>query len=285
MSGADLTSMIQSVVRPEDYITYILKEKGNEEIRKEIPETCLIVYSETFYRRVKGYQKVVDIGSRKPTEIYLIKRDEGKNFGIVCPQYGDGMASATLAELTALGFRNFLSLGTTGHPTNRANLEVKVGDILLVNDALIYEGASHHHLPLPDLLRYYAFARTLPAQRPHPKAREILQDILKQRELAFKEGTVATTGAFYMESPLFIEEALRRNVIALDMETTALFSRAEYHNRTKQADITIATILYFSDIVQLNETSGEWNVQFLSGDVTEAESKILPVVIDFIDRI
>ena len=112
------------------YVDYILSHRGIN--LPPVPKTCLIVYSDAFLGQAKKRYdyRVIDIGSRKPTEIYFFRSDNGENFGLVSPQYGDAMAVTTLEELIALGeiaaqqqgsigFQNFLSMGTAGHPTNK----------------------------------------------------------------------------------------------------------------------------------------------------------------------
>ena len=267
----------RSLTSARGYVNYILNHRGIQ--LPPVPETCLITYSDAFLEQAKRRydHRVIDIGSRKPTEIYFFRSDNGENFSIVSPQYGDAMAVTTLEELIALGeiatelqgrqgFKNFLSMGTAGHPT-KSNPELNVGDVLLVNSALSYEGSSVHY-----------------AERGHvPRVDErvltILRDILEQKGIPFKEGLVATTSAIYRETPSFISQVLESGTLGLDMETSALLTVADFYKRR------FGTLLYISDIVKVGGSNGEWNVEFLSGDVSDTENKLFDAAIELVNRL
>ena len=264
-------SMEQSLTSAQGYVRYILSAKGIA--LPPLPRTCLIDYSNIFLEEAKKrfpvYQ-MVDIGSRKPEEVYFFRKSHGNDFSIITPQYGDAMAAMTLEELAALqsgktAFHRFLSMGTAGHPTAQEEPALPVGRIVLVRDALSYEGTSPHY-----------------AENDRPQAHEginrKLRSVLQRRGVNFTEGTVATTPAIYRETPSFIRDAIERGACVLDMETSALLTVARYLDRP------IGTLLYVSDIVQMKKGESGWDVQFLSGDVTKAEEALFGVFLDFVDE-
>ena len=81
------------------YITDVLKQKGVA--LPEIPPTILIAYSDPLIERAKGSYHFlpVNIGTRKPTEIFFFRPIHGPEFAMISPQYGDAMAVTTLEEL------------------------------------------------------------------------------------------------------------------------------------------------------------------------------------------
>ncbi|MFH1072877.1 MAG: hypothetical protein V1743_05605 [Nanoarchaeota archaeon] len=254
---------------------YILAEKRIQ--LPSVPSACLITYSDTFLHEAKRRfdYRCIDIGSRKPTEIYFFRKDEGKNFAIVNPQYGDAMAVTTLEELIALGeiaserqeavgFHTFLSMGTAGHPTNADHPQkLSVGDIVVVTAALKYEGSSDH----------YASKENLPEADEHVV--RLLCEVLDHRGVHYQNGIVATTSGIYRETPTFIKQILEKDAIGIDMETSALLTVAKYHGKK------MGTILYISDVVHVDG----WNVEFLSGDVSETEIKVFDAAMDAINKL
>ena len=250
------------------YIKGVLSQRGV--IIPEIPPTILIAYSDPLIERAKSSYHFlpVNIGTRKPTEIFFFRPIQGPEFAMVSPQYGDAMAVTTLEELIALGFQNFLSLGTAGHPTDKNVPQLSVGDAISVNDALSYEGTSRHYSPAGTIAKA------------DKSINEVLRRLLAERDIRFHEGRVATTSGIYRETPSFVRKVLSKGAIALDMETSALLTVAEYHKKP------MGTLLYVSDVIKVREgTSNGWEVDFLSGSVAETEQKVFEVAMKLVNRL
>jgi len=165
-----------------------------------------------------------------------------------------------LEELIALGFERFLSVGAAGHPCNGQGPKLEVGNIVLPNTALIFEGTSCH---------YQAEGGV---SRPDPAQFDRIISILQANGTGFTAGTVATTDALYRETPEFIQTITERQAIALDMELSALFSVATFHGKE------IAGLLYISDIIS---TVGDWQLGLMGQYPERLEHELFAVAQTF----
>ena len=258
----------QSLTSAAGFVKYIIDAK--KITVPEIPPICLITYSDPLLKRARESfdYRMIDIGSRKPTEIYFFKPTQGNAFAIVSPQYGAPMAACVLEELIALGFRNFVSLGTAGHPTDKITPELAVGDLVVIEDALRYESTSDHYLPKGEI------------PKSDKDLTEKLRGILAEKGHKFINGRVATIDAIYREPPSLLVHAMSNGAIALDMETSALFAVALHHG------IPLATLLYISDILKLKKNIGdEWHLEFLGGSLEKAEDNAFAAAVELANRV
>ncbi|MBI4016027.1 MAG: nucleoside phosphorylase [Candidatus Aenigmarchaeota archaeon] len=255
----------KGITTPDDTVRYIRDIRQREGVDiPDIPSTCLISYSDDLLDATKSRfsNTPVNIGIRKRTDLYFFRLPNGNRFGMVSPQYGAPMAATLLEELISMGFQRFLSFGITGHiAEDRPTMNV--GDVILVEDSISYDGTTRHYLP-PEQV---------------PKAdRDVtneLKRILKHRRVPFRAGRIATTDAIYRETSALIRDAIGKGALAFDMETAALFACAEFHRKP------IGAMRYVSDIVLVSEPRGRWehhDPEILSSLMKE---RILEPVLEF----
>jgi len=252
-----------SITSPKQYVDYIIAKK---KIRlPPVPEYCFIIYSQSLMAQVLARypHQMVDIGSRNPTKIYFCTTAKGKAFGIIGEQLGASMSVVVLEELIALGFSRFIAAGTTGHPCKTGKQKLNIGDFVLVDEALVFEGTSTHYRPGTELASAGRQLCNLAA------------DTLEALGARFHRGRIATTDALYRETAAFIDKVIELEAVAVDMETSALYTVAEFHNKQ------ICAVLYISDIVKIDAS---WETEILSEDMDLSEALFINFINNIVSR-
>ena len=144
------------------------------------------------------------------------------------PIIGAPYAAMLMETLIAWGARQFLFLGWCG----AISPNVKIGDLLIPTAAIIDEGTSGH---------YPTAALPLTASHPAKPAVERIRHHFSAREPRPHLGAVWTTDAIFRETPAKIRHYREKGALAVDMETSALFTVAEYRG------VEIGSILVVSD--------------------------------------
>lgn len=252
----------ESITSASAYVDYILKARGIA--LPPIPEHCVILHSDLLIDQFRArYAHItIDIGSRRPSKIHFFTPPEGHPFAAVASYPGAPMAALLLEELIALGFQRFISVGPAGYPANGHVPPLRLGEIILVDDALIYEGTSSH------------YGVQTASVAPHAIMLSSLEGALRRQGVASHRCKIATTDAIYRETPAFIDEIIAHGAMAIDMEISALFSVCRFHDKP------IGALLFISDIVGRNVG---WDVAFVDDHVNRAEQAILPTLIDCIN--
>lgn len=247
----------KSITNPKKYIQYILKSKQIK--LPSIPDLCFIIHSKKLLKKVVDAHPsmMIDIGSRNPTQINFCFPENGTAFAVLGEQLGASMSVVVLEELIALGFNTFISTGATGHPTLGESPSIKVGDMILVKEALIFEGTSRHYDPYA--LISYA----------DPDLSAQVASLLQSNGITYHEGRVATTDALYRETPDFIAKILNLNALAIDMETSALYTVSKFRGKK------MCALLYVSDIVCIDS---QWDVNMITGDIDKTEKTLFALI-------
>jgi len=161
------------------------------------------------------------------SRLYL---SDPSNVAVVGPMLGAPYAVMLLETLIAWGVRKVIFLGWCG----AVGHQVKIGDILIPTGAIVDEGTSKH----------YSHHKSKPDNpRPEPSG-EILAKIdaaCESLAVSFHHGRVWTTDAVYRETGEKIRYYQKRDVLAVDMETSALFSVAHFRK------VALGGILVVSD--------------------------------------
>lgn len=228
-----------SITSARRYIDFLLMRKSPVEL-PDIPSQCIINYVPDVSESMKALYKhrSVTLGITNPMQLDVFSPDHGKSFAMSHGLHGSPMAAVQLEELIALGFENFLVIGPAGHPTSNNKPELDLGDLLLPTSAWIFEGTSPHYGKRKQ-------------SSPSDDAVRCLKDTLHDLELHYKQGAVATTDALYRETEPFLRKLLERQVLAVEMELSALFTVAHFHGKA------LAGLLFISDLVSID---GSWNI-------------------------
>jgi purine-nucleoside phosphorylase len=185
----------------------------------------------------------------------LITRDNGdKGLSIVGPFIGAPYGAMLLESLIAKGATRIVVLGWCGAVSD----ELAVGDILLVEQAIVDEGTSANYRVLDE---------KIPCSCPDTGFMEQFSDHLIASGVEFKRAVVWTTDAVYRETRNKVAWFRNLGALAVEMECSALFSVARYRN------VSIAGLLVVSDSVASNHWDpGFRNKQFKQARKTACES-------------
>lgn len=245
----------ESITSAPHYLEYTLAMKKDISL-PEIPELCFISYtSELITLAQKTFAHYsINLGCTNPTFVHFFFPDNGAHFAIARGQHGSPMAAVLIEELIALGFEKFLVIGAAGHPTKADTAKLQVGDLVVAEKAFIHEGTSSHYSP--GLSESNSDANLL----------LLLCGALTTLDIPFARGTIATTDALYRETKEFISSLILQDVLAIDMEMSALYTVANYHGKA------ICGLLFISDLI---EAEGNWQLGLLQVIMYEELQKTL----------
>jgi uridine phosphorylase len=139
---------------------------------------------------------------------------ENKSVAVCSTGIGCMSAAIAIEELTNIGCKYFIRVGTCGSLSPQIN----PGDIIIVTGAVRGDGASKEYVPIeyPAVADYHSVAA--------------LRNRAKKENSDYKLGIIRTHDAFYMESPFAFGDYKRRvaiwaeaGVLAIENEASALF--------------------------------------------------------------
>jgi len=150
----------------------------------------------------------------------------GKRFTIVGPIIGAPYAVLLLETLIAWGSKRFVYFGLCGGISR----EVKIGNIVLPTGAVIEEGTSLHYGEHTDNI-VFCSANIL----------SWIKEMFFNEQLLFHEGIVWTTDAAFRETPEKVRFYQEKNILAVEMEASALFTVGRFR------EVDVGAILVTSD--------------------------------------
>src|SRR6266567_3601944 len=138
----------------------------------------------------------------------------GKKVSFVNLPLGAPATILVMAELIACGARVFLGLGFAGS----IQPEAPAGTGFIPTSCIREEGTSPHYLASDDGLR------------PAPRLVRALEKARLKKSVTADTGTVWTTDAPYREVVTTIENYRLRDILGVDMETSAMYALGVYRN-------------------------------------------------------
>jgi len=148
-------------------------------------------------------------------------------FALVGPLIGAPYATMVLEKLIARGAKTVLFFGWCG----AVSPALSIGDILIPSAALIDEGTSKHYSTHPSGI----------VSRPGGEMAGRTRSAFLKRSVLFHEGLIWTTDAVYRETRERVLHYQSRNVLAVEMELSALFTVAGFRG------IDLCGVLVVSD--------------------------------------
>lgn len=158
------------------------------------------------------------------SRLYVSKQST-LDISLIGPMVGAPYATMLLETLIAWGARKIFFLGWCGAISEK----VKIGDIILPTSAIVDEGTSSHYISNNSL------------SRPTPVLIAHIQEYFQEKNIKFHHGTIWSTDAVYRETRDKVQYFQKQDVLAVDMETSSLFSVAKFR------DVGIGAILVVSD--------------------------------------
>lgn len=207
-----------------------------------------------------------EIGSRTMlmSRLYGSDQQEKGNYpcSVVGPFIGAPYAVILLETLIAWGAETILFIGLCGS----ISPDIRIGDVIVPSSAVIDEGTTRHYsdddtYPATDPRRV-----VMPSEKPI----ETITKTLVNASVAFHQGPIWTTDALFRETRAKVAYHQQHGVLCVDMETSALFSVAEFYG-VKAAAVHVVSDELFT---------GEWNPGFKNKKLKQVRRTVCDCVMD-----
>jgi len=245
----------ESISKPSDAIRYCAETRRVSVDALNVPGRLILTYLKSTFECGKKLIAGKDInwiyGERVPLCVGKINNVEvaiGK-FWIGAPA-----TVAILEEAIACGAKVIFEVGISGG----IQADLEPGDIVVVTDAIRDEGTSYHYLP--------SEVKVVSDQ----SLRNNLIEHLSVNGIRFRSGPVWTTDGVYRETVGKIRRYRDSGVLAVDMETSAVFALAKFRQ------VKAASAQIISDVLD----EGRWMLAFDSKIVRQSEELLVKNVLE-----
>lgn len=198
------------------------RSKGSPELGPVVlmvaTESDLTLLCELFNLDQNSFQKIFI------SRLY-VDTEKTPNIAVIGPLVGAPYAVMLLETLIAWGAEKILFFGWCGAISD----SVKIGDIILPDSAIIDEGTSSHYLSDTFL------------SRPSPLIVAQAREYLHEKDFYFHHGKIWSTDAVFRETRDKVLSFQKQNVLAVDMETSSVFTVAQFR------DVDAGGVLIVSD--------------------------------------
>jgi uridine phosphorylase len=177
-----------------------------------------------FLAEETGAQKTVFTNMRIH-DLYRTQREEAAPVTLAGPFIGAPHAVMGMEKLIAMGAQRILVLGWCGSLQHFLN----IGDLVIPTHAVSEEGTSQH----------YPTASRNPAS--DEDLNGLLETVLEEQKTPFTKGPIWTTDAIYRETPEKVKAFQQQNILAVEMEISALLAVASFRS------VQMAALLVVSD--------------------------------------
>ena len=197
-----------SVFKPKNLVETAIKQKG---LRKEkVPPVCILDPDGDIVRYLLKSRQATKSGNWPcyHTDMYLFERD-GIDFGIIGCAVGSSFAVLLAEELFTLGCELLISITSAG----LIDTTIKTPTFMLIERAIRDEGTSYHYISKSES------AELSPALKIN------LKELTQNGRLI--KGIAWTTDAPFRETQSKVNHMKNLGVIAVEMESSALYSFAK----------------------------------------------------------
>ncbi|MBX5321109.1 MAG: nucleoside phosphorylase [Candidatus Bathyarchaeota archaeon] len=250
----------EPVFTPTDFVRYVAKLRNIPVEAIKVPERLVFTYQTRTYEHAKNLinGKPVDwwiYGERQPLYIGLFNNVD---VGLGCFWIGAPAVAMTLEEAIACGARKIVEVGVSGGLQSF----LKPGDTIVVTEAIRDEGTSYHYFP-PEVW-----------VESSERLRKIFIEQLQRFGIGHHVGAVWSTDGVYRETLGKFRRFRDAGVLAVNMETSAVFAVAKYRK------VEAASVQVISDI--LSESG--WLQAFGQQVVRESAKKSVEIALEAISR-
>jgi uridine phosphorylase len=256
--GIDLSDD-ESVSRPSDTISYAAKNRKIPVESLRIPQHLILTYQRSTFDCAKNLIKGDCIewlyGESQP---FCVGHFNDLEVGVGRFWIGAPTAAFTLEEAIACGVRSIFEVGVSGgiqsylHP----------GDIVVITGAIRDEGTSHHYFAPEVKVESDTFLR------------DRLIEHLKGKGIRHFVGPIWSTDGAYRETRGKLRRFRDSGILAVDMETSAVFAVAKYRN------VKAASAQVISDAL----TENGWELAFGHQSVIESTETLLKNILETISE-
>lgn len=243
-----------AIFTPDDVIRYMVENRKIPVDNIRIPERLLLTYQRSAYECAKNLVngKCVEwlYGEAQP---FCVGKHNDIEIGVGRFWIGAPAAAMTLEEAIACGAKSIFEVGIAGS----LQTFLQPCHLVVVTEAVRDEGTSHHYLPSEVKVESCV------------RLRERLIKHLTERKIAHSMGPVWSTDGVYRETRGKFRKFRDNGVLAVNMETSALFAVAKCRN------VEVASAQVISDV--LTETG--WLQAFHHQSVKESTEILLRAVL------
>jgi uridine phosphorylase len=247
----------ESISNPFDALRYCADTRKVPIESLRIPSRFVLTYQRTPFDCARNLTRGRSVewlyGESQP---FCVGQVNGAKVGVGRVGMGAPVAGFTLEEAIACGAKTIFEVGISGG----IQPYLQPGDIVVVTEAIRDEGTSGHYFP--------------PGERVESDVtlRESLVERLKKKGIKHFVGPVWTTDGLYRESRGKFRKFKQDGVLAVDMETSAVFAIAKYRN------VRAASAQVISDVL----TENGWRLAFGEDSVRVSAELLLKTVLETI---
>ncbi len=206
-----------------------------------VGDALLCFSGDIFSRLVDAFG--LSAGEEGPRFAGALKSRVGEDVALFQACFGAPAAGMLMEALVASGVERFVMAGQAGSISSRC----RIGDLFLPTWGIREEGTSYHYLPEGVECRGYA---------------DLVEEIKNHLGTAeYMEGGVWTTDAPFRETMDKVQGYADEEVLAVEMECTALMAIAMYR------DVDFAAVLVITDEL----FRGEWSQGFGTPEVARQQ--------------
>jgi uridine phosphorylase len=244
---------------PSDFIRYFAENRKISVDAIKVPQRLLMTYQRSTFERAKNLinGKPVEwlYGESQP---FSIGRFNGVEIGVCRFWIGAAAAAMTLEEAIACGAKTIFEVGLSGG----LQTFLQPGDIVVVSEAIRDEGTSYHYLPPETKVKASA------------QLRNKLVKHLNESKTKHFVGFVWSTDGVYRETRSKFRKFKDNDVLAVNMETSAIFAIAKYRN------VKAASAQVISDVL----TENGWLQAFEHQLVIEKTKVLLKAALEVLSK-
>ena len=199
--------------------------RGKRDPRLPLDVLMVMIPSELKYLAQTADAKKEVFSDMSLYDLYRAQGDFAPPITLAGPFIGAPHAVMGLEKLIALGAERILVLGWCGSLQS----SIKIGDLVIPTHAVSEEGTSQH----------YPVSSKNPLS--NASLNQILETTLKEKETPFTKGAIWTTDAVYRETPEKVSAYQQQNILAVEMEMSALLAVSLFRS------VQLAALLVVSD--------------------------------------
>jgi uridine phosphorylase len=245
----------EAIFTSHDTIRYVAKNRRVPPHAMRIPKRLLLTYQRNAYESAK---KLIDgtciewlYGEAQP---FCVGRYDDVEIGVGRFWIGAPATVMTLEEAIACGANTIFEVGISGG----LQTFLKPADLIVVTEAIRDEGTSNHYLP----------PKVKVESSKHLRAK--LVGHLKQAGIRHFIGPVCSTDGVYRETRGKLRKFRNNGVLAINMETSAVFALAKYR------DVEAVSAQVISDLL----TENGWHQAFHDRAVKQNTVTLLRAALD-----
>jgi uridine phosphorylase len=250
----------ESIARPTDFIHYVARIRRVPVETLKVPERLLITYQRSTFEKAKNLVdgKCADWWIYGEAQPFCVGKFNDAEIGVARIWIGASAAIMTLEEIIACGAQKLFEVGLAGG----IQTFLQPGDVIVVTRAIRDEGTSFHYLP-----------KRVKVESHHNLRNELILH-LDRKKVKHYVGSVWSTDGVYRETLGKFRKFKDAGVLAVNMETSAVFALAKYRK------IEAASAQVISDTL----TENGWLQAFEHQSVTEKTEIVLKAVLEVLSE-